>query len=99
VTGDPYRVLGVPSDADDQVIRRRYLELAREYTPEQHPERFAAVRAAYEKIKDLDSRVHYRLFGAGKEDTIESIIEEAACGTPRHRAGLATIIATVLRPQ
>jgi len=99
VTGDPYRVLGVPIDADDQTIRRRYLELARQFTPEQQPERFAAVRAAFEKIKDLDSRVQYQLFGAGKEDTIESIIEEAACGTPRHRAGLATIVATVLRLQ
>ena len=83
---DPYIVLGVAADADDDAIRRRYLELAREFTPEQHPDRFAAVRAAYEKIKTLENRVQHRLFERGKDDTIESIIEEAACRTPRRSA-------------
>ena len=95
---DPYTVLGVPREADDDTIRRRYLDLAREFTPEQHPERFAAIRAAYEKIKDLNGRTRYRLFDAGKDDTIESIIEEAACRTPRQRAGLKAILSTVLPP-
>jgi curved DNA-binding protein CbpA len=96
---DPYQLLGVAVEADDETIRRRYLELARQFTPEQQPERFAAVRAAYEKIKNLDSRVRYRLFEAGHEDTLESIIEEAACRTPRQRASLRTILATVLPPR
>ncbi|MDB5311653.1 MAG: DnaJ-class molecular chaperone with C-terminal Zn finger domain [Gemmataceae bacterium] len=93
---DPYTVLDVPPDADDETIRRRYLELIRQYTPEHHPDRFAAVRAAYEKVKDLDSRVRHRLFEAGKDDPIEAIIEEAACRTPRRRAGLRAILAAVL---
>lgn len=93
---DPYSVLGVPPDADDETIRRRYLELARQFTPEQHPERFAAVRAAYELVKDLDSRVRHRLFDAGKDDTIEAIIEEAACRTPRRRVGLKELLAAAL---
>ena len=95
---DPYTVLGVPPDADDEAIRRRYLELTRQFTPEHHPERFAAVRGAYERVKDLDRRVQYRLFEAGKDDTIEAIIEEAACRTPRRRAGLRAILAAVLPP-
>lgn len=95
---DPYTVLGVPPDADDETIRRRYLELTRQFTPEHHPERFAAVRGAYERVKDLDRRVQYRLFEAGKDDTIEAIIEEAACRTPRRRAGLRAILAAVLPP-
>ena len=95
---DPYTVLGVAREADDETIRRRYLELAREFTPEQHPERFAAIRSAYEKLKDLDGRTRHRLFEAGKDDTIDSIIEEAACQTPRQRAGLKLILATVLPP-
>ena len=95
---DPYTVLGVPPDADDGTIRQRYLSLAREFAPEQHPEQFAVVRAAYEKIKDLDGRTRYRMFEAGKEDTIESIIEEAACRTRRKRAGLKLILATVIPP-
>lgn len=95
---NPYTVLGVPADADDEAIRRRYLDLARQYPPEQHPEQFAAVRAAYEKIKDLDGRVRYRLFESGAGDTIEAIIEEAACRTPRRRVGLDALLTTVLPP-
>jgi curved DNA-binding protein CbpA len=93
---NPYTVLGVPPDATDDAIRRRYLELARQFTPEQHPERFAAIRAAYEAIKDLDGRTHWRLFDAGKDDTIESIIEEAGCRTPRQRVGLRALLAATL---
>jgi curved DNA-binding protein CbpA len=96
---DPYTVLGIAPDADDAAIRLRYLSLAREFTPEQHPERFAAVRAAYEKIKTLDRRAGHRLLESGTEHTIESIIEEAGCRTPRRRAGLKELIATVLPPR
>ena len=90
--------LGIPVDADDAAIRARYLELTREFTPEHQPERFAAIRGAYDKIKDLDGRVRYRLFEAGKDDTIEAIIEEAACRTPRRRAGLRAIVTAVFAP-
>jgi DnaJ-class molecular chaperone len=95
---DPFSVLGVPPDAGDEAIRRRYLELAREFPPEQHPERFAKIRAAYERIKDLDGRVRYRLFETGREDTIEAIIEEAACRTPRRRVGLRALLAVAIPP-
>ena len=95
---DPYTVLGLPPDADDEAIRRRYLELTREFPPEQHPDRFAKIRAAYEKIKDLDGRVRYRLFETGREDTIEAIIEEAACQTPRRRVGLRALLAAASPP-
>jgi curved DNA-binding protein CbpA len=90
---DPYTVLGVPPDADDDAIRRRYLELARTFTPEQHPEKFAAVRAAYDQVKTLDARAAYRLFEAGREDTIDALIEEAACRTPRPRVSLTALTA------
>jgi curved DNA-binding protein CbpA len=90
---DPYTVLGVPPDADDDAVRRRYLELARTFPPEQHPEKFAAVRAAYDQVKTLDARAAYRLFEAGKEDTIDALIEEAACRTPRPRVSLHALTA------
>lgn len=89
---DPYTVLGLPADADDEAVRRRYLELARLHPPEQQPERFAAVRAAYEAVKDLDARVRHRLFEAGADDGIEGIIQEAACRTPRPRTGLDALL-------
>ena len=45
---DPYTVLGIPPDADDTAIRKRYLELTVQFPPEHQPEKFAAHRAAYE---------------------------------------------------
>ena len=65
---DPYEVLGLPPDSDDETIRRRYLELVRQFSPEHHPEKFAAVRAAYESLRDLDTRLRHRLFEAGKKE-------------------------------
>jgi curved DNA-binding protein CbpA len=96
---DPYHVLGVPDDADDETIRRRYLELVREFPPERSPEEFAAVRAAYERLKDLDARVRHRLFEQGKRDGIDELIEELACRTPRRRYGLQALLQMHQRPR
>lgn len=58
---NPYLTLGVPRDADDQRIRRAYLEGVKQATPETDPERFKALAAAYEKIKDQTSRGRHAL--------------------------------------
>jgi curved DNA-binding protein CbpA len=92
---DPYAVLGFPADSDDDTIRRRYLELVKQFTPEHHPEKFAAIRRAYESLRDLETRLKYRLFEAGKSDSIDAIIEELACRTPRRRLPIETLIRTV----
>ena len=39
---DPYAVFGLPPDSDDDTIRRRYLELVKQFSPEHYPEQFAA---------------------------------------------------------
>lgn len=95
---DPFATLDLPPDADDEAIRRRYLELTRRFTPEHHPERFAAVRAAYERVKDVGRRARFRLFEAGKDDTIESVIEEVSCRTPRRWIGLQALLASQSPP-
>jgi curved DNA-binding protein CbpA len=95
---DPYAVLGLPADSDDEAIRRRYLELVRQFSPEHHPEKFAAVRAAYESLRDLNTRLRYRLFEAGKNESVEAIIEEITCRNPRRRVSLGTLLSTVRRP-
>lgn len=89
---DPYEVLGLPTDSDDEAIRLRYLELVRRHTPEHDPERFAAVHAAYESLRDLDTRLRGRLFEAGKQDNLDAILEEVACRSPRRRLSLATLL-------
>ena len=95
---DPYEVFGLPADSDDEAIRRRYLELVRRFSPEHHPERFAAVRAAYESLRDQATRLRHRLFEAGKRETVEAIIEEVTCRRARRRVSLQEMLTAVLKP-
>jgi curved DNA-binding protein CbpA len=90
---DPYQVLELPPDADDAAIRARYLELVRRWPPEQAPERFAAVRAAYELVRNRDARLKHRLFDAGRGASIDGLIEEAVCRSRRRRVTLAELLA------
>jgi curved DNA-binding protein CbpA len=95
---DPYAELGLPADADDETIRRRYLELVKQYSPERYPEKFAAIRHAYENLRDLETRVRYRLFEAGKHESIEALIEEIECRSQRRRLGLKDLLAALQEP-
>src|SRR6516162_5372725 len=95
---DPHVVLGLPPDSDDETIRRRYLELVRQFTPEHSPERFAAIRAAYERLRDRNARVRYRLFEAGRKETVEALVEEIACRSPRRRVSLPTLLSLLRKP-
>ena len=85
-------MLGLPPGSDDEAIRRRYLELVRQFPPERHPDRFAAVRQAYESLRDLNTRLRYRLFEAGKNESVEAIIEELACRSTRRRVSLKELL-------
>jgi curved DNA-binding protein CbpA len=95
---DPYQVLGVSPESDDESIRRRYLELVRQFGPEHHPEKFASIREAYEAVRDQHTRIRHRLFEAGTKDTIDVLIEELACQSPRRRLSLKALLSTVLKP-
>jgi curved DNA-binding protein CbpA len=92
---DPYEVLNLPGDADDETIRRRYLELVRQFPPEQQPEKFAAIRHAYESLKDSTTRLRHRLFDAGRHESVNAIIEELACRSQRRRLSLQALLAAV----
>jgi curved DNA-binding protein CbpA len=93
---DPYHVLGLPADSDDETIRRRYLELVRQFSPERHPEKFAAIRSAFEDLKDVNTRLRRRLFEFGQNESVDAIIEDLACRSQRRRLSLEELL-TVLR--
>jgi len=59
---NPFDLLGVAPDADDQTVRNAYLEAVKRFAPEHCPEQFCAVNDAYQAIKDEDSRLRYILF-------------------------------------
>ena len=95
---DPYQVLGLDANSDDAAIRKRYLELVKQFTPEHHPEKFAAVRAAYESLRDLTTRVRHRLFEAGKNESLDALIEEVECPKQRRRVSLQNLLMLVRKP-
>lgn len=95
---DPYAVLGLPADCDDETIRRRYLELVKQFSPEHHPEKFALIRQAYESLRDLETRVRYRLFEAGRHESVEAILEDLACRMPRRRLSLQALLNAAPKP-
>lgn len=95
---DPHLELSLAADADDDAIRRRYLELVKQFSPERDPERFARIRRAYESLRDLETRLRYRLFEAGKNETIDAILEDLACRTNRRRLSLQALLSMVQRP-
>jgi len=88
---DPFAVLDLPEDADDQAIQKRYLALVRRHSPERAPERFAELRAAYERIRDRRDRLRLRLLGiqGGALMRLKRACLEAA-GPPR-RPGRSTV--------
>jgi curved DNA-binding protein CbpA len=91
-------VLGLPADSDDETIRRRYLELVKQFSPERHPEKFAAIRQAYESLRDLETRLRHRLFEAGRTESIDAILEELASRSPRRRITLQELVSAVEKP-
>src|SRR5271165_2664784 len=95
---DAYQVMGLAADSDDTAIRRRYLELVRQFPPEHHPEKFTAIRAAYESLRDVTTRVRHRLFEAGKNESLDAIIEELECPTTRRRVSLQTLLSLIRKP-
>jgi curved DNA-binding protein CbpA len=95
---DPYAVFGLPPNSDDETIRRRYLELVKQFSPERHPEQFAAIRQAYDSLRDLETRLRYRLFEAGKRESVDTILEDLSGRISRRRLSLQSLVNLVQKP-
>jgi DnaJ-class molecular chaperone len=65
VSDDPYKILGVARDADQDDIRKAYRKLAKELHPDLHPDdkaaetRFKQVSGAYGLLKDSEKRARF----------------------------------------
>jgi len=61
---NPYQLLGIPEDSEeDDAIRNAWLEAVRRFPPEKAPEQFSRIREAYELIRDREARFRLRTFG------------------------------------
>jgi curved DNA-binding protein CbpA len=90
---DPYAVLGLSRDAEDAAIRQRYLELVKQHPPDRDPQRFAAIREAFEQLKDLETRIANQLFDDYRSDTIEELVETVRKDAKRKRLSLQELLA------
>ena len=85
---DPFTLLGVPADADDQQIKAAYLAQVKAYPPEREPARFQAIRAAYDAIHNREARLRYRLFEQNPP-ALEELLAGALTATSYQRPELA----------
>ena len=89
---DPYEVLGLEPGCGETEMRRRYLELVRENPPDRQPERFAAIREAYDRLRDPQQRLHSRLFDLDTNDSLETILSDVRRRLRTKRIPLATLL-------
>jgi curved DNA-binding protein CbpA len=73
---DPYEVLGVSRDAGEAEIRGRYLELVREFPPDRAPERFTAIRAAYDEARNPARRLEMLLFRPEATESLDALAND-----------------------
>jgi curved DNA-binding protein CbpA len=83
MSANPFNVLGVAETADDAAIKKAYLQKVREHPPERAPERFQAIRTAYEAIKTRRDRLSYRLFEHETPDPARLVASALQMGARR----------------
>jgi DnaJ-class molecular chaperone len=90
---NPYAVLGVGRNTDDECIRAAYLAKLKQFPPDRSPAEFERVRDAYELLRDRRRRAHYTLLCANPEAPLESLLD----GMERERrfVGLAPWLAVL----
>ncbi|MCB1826217.1 MAG: DnaJ domain-containing protein [Candidatus Competibacteraceae bacterium] len=81
---NPFTVLGVVETADDDTIKKAYLQQVREHPPERDAERFQTIRAAYEAIRTRRDRLSHRLFQQETPD-LPGLVASALQAGPRRR--------------
>lgn len=72
---DPFAVLGLDDTADDAAVRAAYLQAIRTSPPDRDPEGFQRIRAAYEALRDAQSRLDLRLFGPTPLTNLDDLLE------------------------
>lgn len=95
---DPYEVLGLPAQADEAEIRRRYLDLVRQFPPDRAPERFAAIHAAYDAVRDPARRLEAQLFRVASTDSIDALVADLRARLTEARLPLDVLLALADAP-
>jgi hypothetical protein len=95
---DPFALLGLSDDADDETIKRRYLALVRAFPPDRQPERFQAFRRAYEAISGKRERLERRMLHTSTAALSRLKLHcLAASGSQQRRPSQAAVTAVLLQ--
>ena len=89
---DPYEILDVVRGASETDIRRRYLELVRQYPPDRDPERFTEIHQAYEKLRDPVVRMESKLFDLESSETLADVIADVRRQLRKSRIPTQTLL-------
>jgi curved DNA-binding protein CbpA len=87
---DPYLILGIDRDADDDAVERAYVEAVKRCPPERDAERFNAIRRAHEQLRTRRDRLAYALFDHSPPQPAD-ILEKAGPAGPPARPERALI--------
>ena len=82
---DPFELLDVAESAGDDEIKAAFLAKVREFPPERSPQKFQAIRDAYELIKTEKLKLAYQLFHNPEIDgdtVCRSLVEQSRPGRP-----------------
>ncbi len=82
---DPYLILGIGREADDETVHAAYLAAVKACPPERDPERFEALRQAYEAIRTERHRLAHECLDtapAGALDLLERAAPVTGPGRP-----------------
>ncbi len=72
---NPYAVLAVSPEADDEQIRAAYLGKLKQFPPDRAPVQFEQIRDAYELLRDRRRRAQYTLFSVNPDAPLASLLE------------------------
>lgn len=94
---NPYLILNVPDDAEDEAIRTAYLAQLRRHSPDTDPVGFGRVQTAYQSIKDIEERCRWWYFQrGGSSDSPVALLVEREQSRP-HTARPWTELRSFLR--
>jgi DnaJ-class molecular chaperone len=72
---NPYAVLGVGAEADNDEIRAAYLTRLKQFPPDRSPAEFEQIRDAYELLRDRRRRAQYTFFSVDPDAPLGSLLE------------------------
>jgi len=81
---DPWLILGLPPEADDEQVRQAYLAQVKAFPPDRCGDQFQRIRWAYDELKDARRRTRHLILGPDPQRPLSTLLEQAV---PLKRVG------------